>query len=151
MLSIIVWDCVLLYVESTVEFVIQPTFTWYCFSGKLGSYRQKVCTYYDLFRQICTSKRRVYLGKIKIKTSLNWKYLVQFWKVVVTCRCQKLPIKKSCNAKVFWKVMNWVSKIGFSRTRNQPKNGILVRSKWLFFIFGMFHDYSKFCYAFFHL
>ena len=42
-LSIIVWDCVLLYVDSTVEFVIQPTFTWYCFSGKLGSYRQKVC------------------------------------------------------------------------------------------------------------
>ena len=63
-LSIIVWDCVLLYVDSTVEFVIQPTFTWYCFSGKLGSYRQKVCTYYDLFRQIFTSKRRVYLGKI---------------------------------------------------------------------------------------
>ena len=51
-------------VESTVEFVIQPTFTWYCFSGKLGSYRQKVCTYYDLFRQIFTYKRRVYLGKI---------------------------------------------------------------------------------------
>ena len=80
----------------------------------------------------------VFGQKIKKKTSLNWKYLVQFWKVVVTCRCQKLPIKKSCNAKVFWKVMNWVSKIGFSRTRNQPKNGILVQSKWLFFIFGMF-------------
>ena len=141
-------------VESTVEFVIQPTFTSYCFSRKLGSYRQKVCIMICLLRQICTSKRRVYLGKIfnfGSKKFIELEIVVQFWKVVVTCRCQKLPIKKSCNAKVFWKVMNWVSKIGFSRTRNQPKNGILVRSKWLFFIFGMFHDYSKFCYAFFHL
>ena len=75
-LSIIVWDCVLLYVDSTVEFVIQPTFTWYCFSGKLGSYRQKDSIMICLEFLTMVYSKRMYLSKystLEVKSSLNWK------------------------------------------------------------------------------